>query len=219
MNQRRTGLIVAIVAVVAVMIIAVTAVAVVLLLRSANSPSAAEESEALVVLAEETTEAAQHEVTVAAEPPTNTAPIGDWLSPSEQARAAASSGASDCGPRRGFGQDHAWLPDGTDICGQPIECDGRGILILESVMVGEGIDISSTIGNSVDKWSRTVSGETVHFTNPGRCPSLRASLGNEDIYPVFVDYGFDTSRLCQGLSTYGGNARTVSDRVEYLSPC
>lgn len=219
MNQRRSGLIVVVVAVAAVIVIAVTAVAVVLLLKSVNNQAAAEDSDVLVVLAEETTEAAQPEVTVAAEPATNNAPIGDWLSPSEQARAAASSGPSDCGPRRGFGQDNAWLPDGTDICGEPIECDGRGILILESVMIGEGIDISSTIGHSVDKWSRTVSGETVHFTNPGRCPSLRASLGNEDIYPVFIDYGFDTSRLCQGLSTYGGNARTVSDQVEYLSPC
>lgn len=201
MNQRRSGLIVVVVAVAALIVIAVAAVAVVLLLKSVNNQAAAEDYDVLVVLAEETTEAAQPEVTVAAEPATNTAPIGD------------------CGPRVGFGQDNAWLPDGTDICGEPIECDGRGILILESVMVGEGIDISSTIGYSVDRWSRTVSGETVHFTNPGRCPSLRASLGNEDIYPVFIDYGFDTSRLCQGLSTYGGNARTVSDRVAYLSPC
>ena len=77
MNQRRTGLIVAIVAVVAVMIIAVTAVAVVLLLKSVNNQAAAEDYDVLVVLAEETTEAAQPEVTVAAEPATNTAPIGD----------------------------------------------------------------------------------------------------------------------------------------------
>ncbi|WP_027020156.1 hypothetical protein [Corynebacterium sputi] len=98
-----------------------------------------------------------------------------------------------------------------------LPCDGRGILILESVVVPEGREAAPKINAAVAKWSRSLN--PVRYAEPGGCPSLRSELNGDAIYPVFVDYGFNTGELCSAMRNHGGNARTVSERPEFLSPC
>lgn len=92
-------------------------------------------------------------------------------------------------------------------------CDSRGILILESVVVQPGVDAEGAIATSLAKHPGS------EFTIPGACPSLRAQLNGADIYAVYFDYGKDLGRLCSAATNTGGNARVLSNRHEYVSPC
>ena len=92
-------------------------------------------------------------------------------------------------------------------------CDSRGILILESVVVQSGVDTEGAIADALATYPGS------EFTTPGACPSLRAQLNGADIYAVYVDYGSDTSGLCSAAASTGGNARILSNRNEYVSPC
>lgn len=92
-------------------------------------------------------------------------------------------------------------------------CDSRGILILESVVVQPGADAEEAIATSLAKHPGS------EFTIPGACPSLRAQLNGADIYAVYFDYGKDFGRLCSAATNTGGNARVLSNRHEYVSPC
>lgn len=92
-------------------------------------------------------------------------------------------------------------------------CDSRGILILESVVVQPGVDTGETIAKALAKYPGS------EFTIPGACPSLRAQLNGADIYAVYFDYGKDFDRLCSAAANAGGNARVLSNRHEYVSPC
>ncbi len=92
-------------------------------------------------------------------------------------------------------------------------CDSRGILILESVLVHPGDDARSAIGAALDRNPGS------EFTVPGACPSLRSRVDGADVYAVYVDYGNDTGALCSAAARTGGNARVLSDRAEYVSPC
>ncbi|NMF08640.1 hypothetical protein [Corynebacterium xerosis] len=92
-------------------------------------------------------------------------------------------------------------------------CDSRGILIVESVIVHPGDDARRTIGAALDR------NPGAEFTTPGACPSLRAHVDGGDVYAVYVDYGRDTGSLCGAAASTGGNARVLSSRNEYLSPC
>lgn len=97
-------------------------------------------------------------------------------------------------------------------------CDGRAILILDSV-VDEGNG-----GAAMPDIARQVlmahpSGKPVQFTVPGACPSLRAQLDGQNIYPVYLDYGADVNAMCRAKATYGGNGRILSNAAEYVDPC
>ena len=89
-------------------------------------------------------------------------------------------------------------------------CDSRGILIVESVIVHAGDDARRTIGAALDR------NPGAEFTTPGACPSLRAHVDGGDVYAV---YGRDTGSGCGAAASTGGNARVLSNRNEYLSPC
>ena len=97
-------------------------------------------------------------------------------------------------------------------------CDGRTILILDSV-IDQGND-----GGAMNDIARQVliqhpSGQPVRFTVPGQCPSLRAQVDGNNVYPIYIDYGTNTSAACQAKVTYGGNARVLSNRAEFVDPC
>ncbi|QYH19226.1 hypothetical protein JKI95_08425 [Corynebacterium aquatimens] len=97
-------------------------------------------------------------------------------------------------------------------------CDGRTILILDSV-IDQGND-----GGAMNDIARQVliqhpSGQPVRFTVPGQCPSLRAQVDGNNVYPIYIDYGTNTSAACQAKATYGGNARVLSNRAEFVDPC
>ena len=95
-------------------------------------------------------------------------------------------------------------------------CDGRGILILDSV-IDEG-DVGHT--HSQIAFGVAYLGDgNAEFTYPGQCASLRKQVDGKNIYPIYMDYGHDTTALCAAKASYGGNARVLSDREEYLDPC
>ena len=76
-----------------------------------------------------------------------------------------------------------------------------------------GVDTGEAIATSLAKHPGS------EFTIPGACPSLRAQLNGADIYAVYFDYGKDFDRLCSAAANAGGNARVLSNRHEYVSPC
>ncbi|WP_147592917.1 hypothetical protein [Corynebacterium provencense] len=91
-------------------------------------------------------------------------------------------------------------------------CDGRGVLIVNSVM-----------GNS-PSFDREVS--TALSQNPGAlvlppdtCPSLRSYTDGTSVTAVVIDYGDDLSSLCTAEAQGRGNARLLNSDTSYSSPC
>lgn len=97
-------------------------------------------------------------------------------------------------------------------------CDGRGVFIIESV-----IDHGTGAAQSrIDELLAAHPGST--WYEPGACPSLRASVDGQAIYPVVVDYGFDFAGLCDAFYAAGGdpsvrNARLLNNQSGAQSPC
>lgn len=97
-------------------------------------------------------------------------------------------------------------------------CDGRGILIVDSVVdYGDRDDTLRRI--AFEALAADPTGRSREYTYPGQCPSLRKQVDGNDIYPVYLDFGQDTDALCRAKATYGGNARVLSNREEFLDPC
>lgn len=95
-------------------------------------------------------------------------------------------------------------------------CDGRGILILDSV-IGEG-DVGQT--HSQIAFGVAYMGDgNAEFTYPGQCASLRKQVDGKNIYPIYMDFGHDTDALCAAKANYGGNARLLNNSGEYVDPC
>lgn len=97
-------------------------------------------------------------------------------------------------------------------------CDGRGILILDSIIdYGDRSDTFHRL--ALAALEADPSGKTREYTTPGQCGSLRAQVDGNDIYPVYLDYGHDTTALCAAKANYGGNARLLNNSGEYVDPC
>lgn len=95
-------------------------------------------------------------------------------------------------------------------------CDGRGILILDSV-IDEG-DVGHT--HSQIAFGVAYLGDgNAEFTYPGQCASLRKQVDGKNIYPIYMDFGHDTDALCAAKANYGGNARLLNNSGEYVDPC
>lgn len=95
-------------------------------------------------------------------------------------------------------------------------CDGRGILILDSV-IDEG-DVGYT--HSKISFGVAYLGDGhAEFTYPGQCASLRKQVDGKNIYPIYMDFGHDTDALCAAKANYGGNARLLNNSGEYVDPC
>lgn len=93
-----------------------------------------------------------------------------------------------------------------------LPCDGRYVLITASILDNTP-DPAGQIASAM-----AMSPESM-FLAPGACPSLRGFYQGGNVYPVLVDYGFDVEGVCAAARRGGGNARILSDRSEYLSPC
>lgn len=91
-------------------------------------------------------------------------------------------------------------------------CDGRGVLIVNSVMSN-----SPSFRQEIDTALAEHPGSKV--LGPGTCPSLRAHADGADVYAVVVDYGDDLPGLCAAAVAGGGNARLLNDDTSYSSPC
>lgn len=92
-------------------------------------------------------------------------------------------------------------------------CDGRNILIVDSVVVYPGEDARNKIGDALD------SNPDASFMLPGHCSSLRANVDGADVYAIYLDYGADRSAMCSAASTRGGNPRTLNTSGDFTSPC
>ena len=134
-------------------------------------------------------------------------------SPDSSADSGADSGSSDSSDSGSSGYITSVSTDSGVARASTPACDSRGILILESVVVQPGVDAEEAIATSLANHPGS------EFTTPGTCPSLRAQLNGADIYAVYFDYGKDFGRLCSAATNTGGNARVLSNRHEYVSPC
>jgi hypothetical protein len=91
-------------------------------------------------------------------------------------------------------------------------CDGRGVLIVNSVFSDSHI-----FQQEIDTALAEHPGSKV--LGPGTCPSLRAHKDGADVYAVVVDYGDDLPGLCAAAAAGRGNARLLNDDTSYNSPC
>jgi hypothetical protein len=91
-------------------------------------------------------------------------------------------------------------------------CDGRGVLIVNSVFSDSHI-----FQQEIDTALAEHPGSKV--LGPGTCPSLRAHKDGADVYAVVVDYGDDLPGLCSAAAAGRGNARLLNDDTSYNSPC
>lgn len=94
-----------------------------------------------------------------------------------------------------------------------VACDGHGVLIVDSVVAGSPEEALPQLKRSVAAYPGA------EYYNPGICPSVRGEVAEGKVYPVAIDYGFDTDALCSAASRLGGNPRIMSNRAEFLSPC
>jgi hypothetical protein len=91
-------------------------------------------------------------------------------------------------------------------------CDGRGVLIVNSVMSN-----SPSFRQEIDTALAEHPGSKA--LGPGTCPSLRAHADGADVYAVVVDYADDLPGLCAAAAAGDGNARLLNDDTSYSSPC
>lgn len=94
-----------------------------------------------------------------------------------------------------------------------VACDGHGVLIVDSVVAGSPEEALPQLERSVAAYPGA------EYYTPGICPSVRGEVAEGKVYPVAIDYGFDTDALCSAASRLGGNPRIMSNRAEFLSPC
>ena len=100
----------------------------------------------------------------------------------------------------------------TQLSDATIPCDGRGVLIIHSI-VDTGQDIAA------EARSVLTANPGAQLLQPGACSSLRASLDGKDVSGIVLDYGFDTDRLCRAAASIGGNPRTMNNSGDFTSPC
>lgn len=96
------------------------------------------------------------------------------------------------------------------------QCDGRGVLIVQSVF-GDSGDVAGEINAAL----ANNPGAVVY--PPGVCPTIRGSVGGVDVHPVVLDYGNDFAGLCAAEAEAGdpnaGNARSLDQSAVQESPC
>ena len=137
----------------------------------------------------------------------------------ETVESSADSGGSDTDAARQHRRDRADYPL---VAGVPADkqvvpqCDGRAVLIVQSVMANSGNvagEINAALANN----------PSAVLYPPGVCPSIRGSVGGTEIHPVVVDYGNNLSGLCAAEAAAGdanvSNARILDQSANQESPC
>lgn len=102
--------------------------------------------------------------------------------------------------------------DATSISSDSIPCDGRGVLIVSSI-IDTGQDVVAEANNVIAKYPNS------RMLRPGACSSLRASVDGNSVYPVVIDYGFNTTTLCTAAANLGGNPRIMNNSADFSDPC
>lgn len=115
-------------------------------------------------------------------------------------------------PLKAAGAPQALLNE-LPLCETSPQCDGRWILIAESVLVPAGQDPDGYTSAALQKWP----GASVI---PARtCSSMHASYEGQDVYAVYYDAGHSVSEVCALKAKYGGNARSLNNAGDFSDPC
>lgn len=102
--------------------------------------------------------------------------------------------------------------DAMSISSDTIPCDGRGVLIVSSI-IDTGQDVVAEANNVIAQYPNS------RMLRPGACSSLRASVDGNSVYPVVIDYGFNTTTLCTAAARMGGNPRIMNKSADFSDPC
>ena len=96
----------------------------------------------------------------------------------------------------------------------PLACDGRGVLIVNSVL-GNAQNFDQQMADSRVQWPDAV------LMEPGDCPSLRPvePESGASVYAFVIDYGDDLESLCAAEIPDVRNARLLNSDTSYASPC
>ncbi|EPD68703.1 hypothetical protein HMPREF1219_01889 [Corynebacterium pyruviciproducens ATCC BAA-1742] len=106
-------------------------------------------------------------------------------------------------PARG---EFAWMGPG-------VTCDGRWILIVESVLVGPGEAAPLVIGDAIDRWPGA-------YSTPGSaCSSMRPKYEGKEVWAIYYDAGHSVDEVCALKAKYGGNARSMNNVGDFSDPC
>lgn len=92
------------------------------------------------------------------------------------------------------------------------KCDGRYILIAESVLISSGEPYSET-SRVQDKYP----GSKILYG--GACSSLRSQVEGKDVYAIYFDAGHSVEKVCELKAQYGGNARSLNNDADFSDPC
>ncbi|WP_052747618.1 hypothetical protein [Corynebacterium otitidis] len=92
-------------------------------------------------------------------------------------------------------------------------CDGHSVLIVESVVVSNNGNAQGEVEAALQRHPGA------ELAPPGACPSLRAQLDGQDIYPIYYDYGFNESAVCRDRLSRGGDARILNENPTPSSAC
>lgn len=100
-----------------------------------------------------------------------------------------------------------------DTAGGSELCDGRYILIAESVIIPPGTNPAPETNRVHQKYpgSRLLKGD--------KCSSLRGKVDGGEVYAIYFDAGHDVNEVCRLKSQYGGNARSLNNNADFTDPC
>lgn len=93
------------------------------------------------------------------------------------------------------------------------QCDGRYVVIVDSVSVYPGENPRDAVYRSLDAHPGAQS------ALPGFCDSLRASYDGATVYPIYVDFGNNRASACAAQARGAGYARKLQQVADYSSPC
>ena len=92
-------------------------------------------------------------------------------------------------------------------------CDGRYILIVDSLLVPYGESPQSEI----DRVEAHYAGVKIM---PGTtCSSLRSEHEGKQVYAAYYDAGHSVDEVCKLKARYGGNARSLNNNADFSDPC
>lgn len=103
-------------------------------------------------------------------------------------------------------------PGGRTVTASRPSCDGRGVLIVQSV-IDVGGNVQSELAAALDAYP------DAEFSESGACASLRPSVNGQQVYAVWIDYGQNISGLCSAAAGTDLNARILKNEADYSSPC
>ncbi|MDK8846272.1 hypothetical protein QP888_07115 [Corynebacterium sp. MSK297] len=97
--------------------------------------------------------------------------------------------------------------------GWGVRCDGRYILIVESVIV--------PLGGNPDLKTRPVQQEYPgsKVVNGSACSSIQGNVDGGYTYAVYFDAGHDRKEVCRLKAKYGGDARSLNNDSDSSDPC